>query len=265
MTDQANNQSASQGGSQSQQASGAGSNGASDQQSQQQSQAPVRPAEFADKAFDAYFDPQKGVKFDALSKDFNDLRAFKAQDDLRRAAVPAKADEYKLALPQTFELPKGVDGKPVEFKFDENDPRLGPVRELAHKLGMDQTGFSQLLAINAQYELGQVQQITAARAAEQSKLGANGPARVDAVSTFLKAKLGSDQGGAIMDRLVLASDVEAMENLVKQFSSQGGGNFSQGGRESDRKQTMTNEQYEKMPLSERRAYQLSQQQPQRTN
>lgn len=211
------------------QPNGVGSPGASNPTP---SSAPVRPAEMADKAFDAYFDPAKGVKFDVFTKDFNELRSFKAQDDLRRAAVPAKAEEYKLALPQAFEMPKGPDGKPVEFKFDETDPRLAPVRAFALARGIDQAGFSELLAIHAQYEIGEMQQINGARAAEQAKLGANGPARVDAVSRILSAKLGSDRGAALMDRLMLSSDIEIMEDLLKQFSTQGGGQFNQSHRES---------------------------------
>jgi hypothetical protein len=171
------------------------------------------------------------LKYDALAKDINDFRADKAARDLKSAGVPAKPDEYKLALPQTFELPKGPDGKPVPFQFDESDPRLGPVRAFAHKTGLDQAGFSELLSIHAQYEIGEMQQINSARQAEQEKLGANAPARVDAISRFLTSKLGADRGTALMDRLMLSTDIEAMEDLVKQFSSQGGGSYSQSHRE----------------------------------
>jgi hypothetical protein len=246
---EAANTSASQGDNQQQSAPAAGSNGASDQQSQ----APVRPTELSDKSFDAYFDPQKGVKYDVLAKDFSDLRAHKAADDLRRAAVPAKADEYKLALPQTFELPKGKDGKPVAYQFDEKDPRLAPARAFAHKVGLDQAGFSELLSIHAQYEIGEAQMIQSAKDAEIAKLGANGPARVDAVSRFMHARLGTDRGQALMDRMVLAGDIEALEDLVKLYSTQGGAGMDQRHRETPSKE-LSEEAYSAMPLSERLAH-----------
>lgn len=245
------NTSTSQGGSQSAAPQGAASGGASSHtEAATTSNAPSRPAEFADKSFDAYFDPAKGVNYSALAKDINDFRADKAARDLKTAGVPAKPDDYKLALPQTFEMPKGEDGKPIPFQFDESDPRLAPVRAFAHKAGLDQSGFSELLAIHAQYELGEMQQISAARKAEVDKLGANGPARIDAATRFLTSKLGDKRGQALMERMVLAEDIEALEDLVKQFSSQGGGSYSQSHRERPDAQ-LSEDAYQKMTPVER--------------
>jgi hypothetical protein len=225
------NQSQQSSGSQQQQGgSGAGSDGGSNQSSQQQA-APVRPDAFADKAFDPYWNAEKGVDYGALGKDFNDLRAHKAQDDLRRAAVPAKSDDYKLALPQTFKLPNGPDGKPIAFQFDDADPRLPAARAWAHARGLDQTGFSELLAIQVQADLADQELVSSGRTKEVEKLGVNGPARIDAVGTWLKSMLGTDKGAALLDRLVLADDIGAMEDLIKKFSTQGSGSFNQQHRE----------------------------------
>lgn len=259
--EQNSNQSSQQSGSQQQAADSAGSNGASNQTNQQNSQqqaaAPVRPDAFADKAFDSYFDPKDGVKFADLARDFSALRAEKAQSDLRRAGVPAKADDYKLALPQTFELPKGADGKPIEFQFDDADPRLPAARAWAHKNGLDQATFSDLLAIQVQADLADRQMVASGRTKEQEKLGVNGPARIDALSTMFSSMIGTDKAKAIMDRMVLASDIEALEDLAKKISNPGGSNFTQQHREGGKNGKLTEEEYQRLPLSERRQYQLN--------
>lgn len=198
------------------------------------------------------------MKFGDLAKDFNSLRAEKAQSDLRRAAVPANPDGYKLALPQTFELPKDKDGKAIDFKFDDADPRLPAARAWAHARGLDQAAFSELLAIQVQADLADQQLVASGRTKEQEKLGVNGPARIDAVSTFLTSTIGSAKAAALMDRLVLATDVEAMEDLVKKFSNGGGASFTQQHRDNENKgKQLTEEEYQKLPLSERRLHQLN--------
>lgn len=261
--EQQNQQSGQQQGSQSSGAEGSndGSNQAN-QNNQQQANAgadvaPVRPAALADKAFDAYWDAKAGIKHDVLAKDFNDLRASKAQTDLRLAGVPKSPDDYKLALPQTYKAPVGPDGKPLDVKIDEADPRLPAARAWAHKFGLDQNGFSELLSIQVQADLADQQLVASGRAKEQEKLGVNGPARVDAIETWLTSKLGSDKGGALFARLTLSTDVEAMEDLINQFSTQGGGAFNQQHRDNGGAGKLTEEEYQKLPLSERRQYQLN--------
>lgn len=223
-----NNQSSSN--SQSKPAANAAAAGSSAASSQTPTEV-TRPEALADPKFDRFWDAKEGVKFKDLAGELDNLSAFKAEQDLRRAGVPEKPDLYKVALPQTFELPKGADGKTIQFQIDESDPRLAPVREYAHKRGLDQEGFSELLAIQAQYDIGENQRIDEARKGEVAKLGANGPARIDMVETWLVSKLGDKAGKALMNRLMLADDIAAMEKLVRLQSTNGGSEFNQRGRE----------------------------------
>lgn len=202
---------------------------------------PVRPEAFADSRFDKFWDAKDGLKHGDLASELSRLTAFEAQDNVRRAGLPQNPDAYKLELPNGFQLPEGV-----QFQFDENDPRLGEARKLAHEAGLDQGTFSRLLGIHAAYELGETQRIKTARKGEIDKLGASGPARVDAVGTWLKSMIG-DKGGALLDRLVLASDLEAMEDLVKKFSSQGTAGYSQQHRETPGG-TFDEAEYAKLPV-----------------
>lgn len=240
--------------------SSAGSQATQTQQNQQTQQdngqpaaagaAPSRPTEFADARFDNYWDATGNrVKYDALAKDITDLTAFKAEQDAKRLSLPQKPEDYKLDLPKTFKVPDGIkfDG------IDANDPRLAEARKFAVAHGLSQEGFSEILAIQAMHQIGEIQQIETARKGEIDKLGANGPARVDAVATWLTARLGSEAGGALLQRLVLASDLEAMEALVKQFSSQGATSFN-GSHRSGGNGQISDEAYEKMSPREKLDY-----------
>lgn len=240
--------------------SSAGSQATQTQQNQQTQQdngqpaaagaAPSRPTEFADARFDNYWDATGNrVKYDALAKDITDLTAFKAEQDAKRLSLPQKVEDYKLDLPKTFKAPDGIkfDG------IDPNDPRLAEVRNFAVAHGLSQEGFSEILAIQAMHQIGEMQQIETARKGEIDKLGANGPARVDAVATWLNARLGSEAGGALLQRLVLASDLEAMEALVRQFSSQGTTPFN-GSHRSGGNGQISDEAYEKMSPREKLDY-----------
>lgn len=187
---------------------------------------PERPDWLPEKFFDA----KDGIKGKDLRAEFDRLTAIEAEQQTRRLTLPDAPEKYQLLLPEGFEI-KDTDGKPVQFKFDEADPRLPEIRKLAHEAGLDQPTFSRLLSIHAQYEHGEQGRIDDARKAEIDKLGANGPARVDAVGTWLKARIGEKPGDAILNRLVLASDIEAVEDLMKKFSGQNVVTFNQQHRE----------------------------------
>jgi hypothetical protein len=214
--------------------------------------APVRPAELADKAFDAYFDPQKGVKFDAFAKDFNDLRAHKAQTDLAAATVPTDVNGYNGTIPDTIDWPKTAKGEVVKFAIADDDPALAEFKKFALESKMPQEQFTKTISLYARMRASEDAMIANARVEQQGKLGANGPARVDAVSTFLSAKLGSERGAALMDRLVLADDVAAMEDLIKAFSTQGGGHVTQLHRDKPDNQ-LSEDEYNALSPAERRA------------
>lgn len=184
--------------------------------------APIRP----DWLPDTFFDPKSGPKVDDIKRAFterDELRAFKAADDSRKLTLPQKPEDFKLELPKDFKAPEGV-----EIKFDEKDPLLAQARQTALELGVDQTGFSRLLALHAGALAGTEQQFKAAQDAELTKLGAAGPARITAVNTFLDAK----GYGALKPMMVSAEIVQALEKLMADTRSQGGAGFSQQHRDT---------------------------------
>lgn len=184
------------------------------------------PAERPDYVPEQFWDPtNRTVKAQEFTSHLGELAALKAQTDARLAARPAQADGYKLEFSEGF--------KPeVAIKFDETDPRLAPLRAFAHEAGFDQNQFSKLLEIEAARVTAESKMIEQAAAAEIGKLGANGPARVTAVKTWLTGLVGDKGAAQLMDRAVLSSDVELLEKLQLAFSNQGGSTYNNGGRET---------------------------------
>lgn len=177
---------------------------------------PTTPAK-PEWAPDNFWDPAKGeLKGADLRKSYDELTAFKAADDVKRLALPAKPEDYKLALPKDFKPPEGV-----EFKLDETDPLFAQARTWAKENGLSQEAFEKGIGMIAARDVATQQMLTEARNAEIGKLGATGTARVTAVNTFLDAK-----GLApLKSMMVTAEIVQAMEKLVGMLS--GADTFSQ--------------------------------------
>lgn len=109
--------------------------------------------------------------------------------------------------------------------FDENNPLTPQARAWAAKHGLTQQALSEGLALVAGNDLAQQQVGKAAFDAEVAKLGAAGPARIDAIKTWLKAT-GVEP---LANTLWTAEIVQSYEALMQKFM--GGGNFSQQHRE----------------------------------
>lgn len=191
---------------------------------------PARP----DGIPDSYWDAEKNsLKVDpaALAKDLrerDELKTFKAAEDVKALSRPQKADDYKLELPADFKPPAGV-----EFKLDTANPALGQLREVALKHGMTQAAVTELLAVYAGNEVGTQAAITTARNAEIAKLGPTAPARVDGVINWLTGMDASADKGdakALAGMLVTARHVEAFERIINKLTSQGTASFSQSHR-----------------------------------
>jgi hypothetical protein len=161
----------------------------------------------------------------ALVKDLkerDELKAFKAAEDVKSLSRPQTADAYKIELPKDFKMPAGSK----EYTFDMADPLLAAARTEAHAQGLSQEGFSKILGIYAASRAGEDARITAAAAAEVTKLGTNGPARVDAVMRVLDgAGL-----GVLKSTIVTAAQVEAWEAHISKMTSQGAAVFSSAHR-----------------------------------
>lgn len=208
--------------------------------------APSRPDWLPEKFFDAV----KGPNYDEFGKHFNEVATRDAAEQVRRLSLPQKPEEYKLELPKDFKLPVGV-----EFKFDPAKPEYSKFQQIAVKHGLTQDAVTDLLGTYAETMVGTQQSTEAWKAAEVQKLGANGPARVTAVETFLNGVIGSDKSKQLMSVMVSAGAVEAFESLVGKFSTQGTASFTQAFREPrEANGRVSNEQFAKMSGAERLDY-----------
>ena len=77
-----------------------------------------------------------------LRSKFDEMATRIAADDSRRASLPQTPEAYQIALPEGFTPPADI-----KFSFDANDPVLKSARETAHKIGMSQGDFSNMLGI----------------------------------------------------------------------------------------------------------------------
>ena len=192
---------------------------------------------------------ETGVNLDALKPVLDEHKALTAAQAERAAAVPADADGYKL------ELPDGVVPAGASFEFDEQSPLLQNARKIAHEMGLPQAEFSRLLGLYAQDKIAEEQSLQAAITQQKTKLGANANARIDAVHTFLDT-LGPEKAGALKGMMFTALQVEALEDLVRKASGQGGASLPGGGREPGGKEAdPTDEEWAAMTYTQKMEYQ----------
>ncbi len=178
--------------------------------------------------------------------------AHQIEQNARKAALPQDPRGYQLTLPPDFKPPEGV-----KFEFDQNSPELARFRQVAHANGLDQKAFSDALGVYAATKIGEQQQLTTARTAELTKLGSAAQARIDAIDTWLKARVG--QKGALMAAQLrqypVASMVEMWEGVMRAFSGQGGADYSQSGRQEQQNEAGKISGYENMNFAQKRAAQ----------
>jgi hypothetical protein len=163
-----------------------------------------------------------------------DALAHQAEQQVRKQSLPKTKDDYQVKLPADFKPPEGVT-----FEFDKNDPGLARAREIAHARGIDQESFSDLLGVYAANKISEQQTLGVNRAAELSKLGSAANQRIDAIDTWLKSRVG-DKGNLLvaqMKNYPVAAMVESFEAIIRQFSNQGGADFSQSGRQQQEQQS----------------------------
>ena len=185
-------------------------------------------------------------------KAYDDLSAFKAEIEVKRNTLPKSVADYKAELPKDFTAPEGI-----KYELKSDDPLLNQARAFMFDIDSGkisgQEAFSRMLALNAAAQVNSQQQIRQARDAEIAKLGPTAPARIDAVSTWMKAKLGDELAGAWNQMMVTAKHVELGEQIIKKFTSQGSADFSQQHRTGGSGEP-TAEQWKAMSYSERRDY-----------
>jgi hypothetical protein len=186
---------------------------------------------------------------------FNGLAVRDAERVAREQAIPAAPDKYEVKLPEGFKAPEGM-----QFEFKNDDPAMIEARKAAHELKLDQAGFSRLLGVYAANRLAEQQQIATGRTAEMSKLGPTAEQRIDGVATWLKARAGDKADTLIstLKQFPVAANVEAMEAVMRAFSSQGGATFTQSGREGAEDAGKI-PGFENMTFTQRRVAQMNQQ------
>lgn len=181
------------------------------------------------------------------------MTARDAAAESRRLALPQAPDKYELKLPGDFKAPDGID-----FKLNAADPLLAQAREVMFDIDQGkisgQDAFSKLLGLYAGSQIASQAAIKAARDAEVGKLGANGPARVTALETGMKAALGVADGQRFMARMFTADDIAMGEKLLQRLISGGSGSHRGTGREPPERQGKTAEQIAAMSPAERLDY-----------
>jgi hypothetical protein len=188
---------------------------------------------------------------------FSNDSARLAEYDVHKNSLPTK---YEARLPPDFVLPPGAP----RVQFDEANPALAQARQIAHAEGMSQQGFEKLLGVFASTQIpGQMQQQTQLarlREANMAQLGVTANLRVDAVATWLQARVGGVEGKAMADTLrqyPAAQFVKGYETLIKQISN------SQRAAELRRENESANADtripgYDKMSYVQRRVWQMAQ-------
>lgn len=194
------------------------------------------------------WDEKAGFKADA----YNDLVAFKANRDAELAQVPESPDKYEARLPATFKLPEGIEIPEGELVLDTNDQRIQFLREVAHQQNWSQAQFEDVLAMGVNMDIGENKKMQEAAAAEREKLGSRGAERVNAVTTFLDAKIGKDHAGALRGMMFTAKQVEAFEALQRLVRGDVRGNPN-GGRDATPAE-LSDEEYQKLSPTERINY-----------
>lgn len=169
---------------------------------------PQRPPELSSD-YDAYWDAKDGVKWGDLTGELKTLRAAKAEADIRHQGVPEKAEGYELK-PATFKPPEGSN-----IKIDPDHPAAKPAMEWAHKWGLPQEAFAELLDVQAGAELAGEAKFNEAAKAERAKLGDKAEARVSAVVAALKGRLGDELAASLNSTLFTARSIEAVEKLLR--------------------------------------------------
>jgi hypothetical protein len=168
-------------------------------------------------------------KFDDLYKDFGELSQFKNDHDAALGKVPEKPEGYtppeKLISDELQkQLPEGM-----QIKVDEKSPMLTGMQQWAHenKLSPEafQTGFQRFVELQVKEKLASENNHREFIASEDKKLGANAPARKQAVTDFLKATLGEGALKAFVidgdNRNTTAAQLEALEQLQQKFTAGG--------------------------------------------
>jgi hypothetical protein len=186
--------------------------------------------------------------------DVHAAMAERAEAQVRKSGLPSAPEGYEVKNSANFQLPEGV-----KFQFDLKSPELATARKFALANNLTQEQFSGMLDLYVATQVGGLTNQQRLRDANLQQLGAAAPQRIEAVSTWLAARAGKEgQAMANMLRQFPAvALVKGFETLIRQFSSQGGVDFSQQHREAANTEAGKIAGYENMNFQQRRAAQMA--------
>lgn len=214
---------------------------------------PTRPEWLPETYWDATSSAPKGADIASAFKERDELKSAAAAI---KAAIPPSADQYKLEIPKEIALPADI-----ELKAD--DPLIAELRTAAFDAGLPQDKFSNMLGKLAAKvgELKKAEQSALADAVKKrdEALGANGPARVQAVQDFFKTLTADPSEQMQLNQILWTPAIVAnMEKLALAVKN-AGLSFSGKGREGERPDGRPNGWDTMSPL-DRRTWDLMNQQ-----
>lgn len=172
----------------------------------------------------------------------NEILARDAAEQSRLLTRPKSVDEYKVEPTKEFKPPEGV-----EFTLDQANPQVANLKAWALRNGVPQAELSGLVDIYGGLMVSQQQTYKAAFEAQVASLGTTGPARVDALKTWLDSK----GYGAFKAMIVTADIVKGFEKLMADMRGGGGGGHRPNGSDNGAADGKI-PGYEKMSFEQRR-------------
>ena len=160
-----------------------------------------------------FWDPDmKAPRSQVMAKSFTELEGkFRQKTDAIKAEIHA---EMRALAPEKYEINLSPDLKlpdNVELNFGEDDPLISWFSSFAREQGMSQETFDKALNQYVGIEVSNMPDMNK----EIEKLGDHGKDRLLRVHSWLESKLSEDELGSLQPLLSSASQVEALEKLMK--------------------------------------------------
>ena len=145
--------------------------------------------------------------------------------------VPETADSYKFT-PSSDVVPEGV-----QFNLDVNNPQYKQFNEVAHRMGLNQDQYNEILSLYVQNEVALIPD----KKAEVAKLGDNAQARIERVDMWAKHNLTDAAYGAVVAQAISGEFIMAMEELIDKT-----GTVSMEGNEHEAHGPLSRQELEQM-------------------
>jgi hypothetical protein len=191
-------------------------------------------------------------EFEVSEQEVRDLLAGKAERDLARTQIPAAPGDYQIEVPAESGLPEGTA---LALK---NDPAskamIEAAQNWAHKHGLSQSAFNELVAIQAHGVVAERNTYNQLAAANLAALGANGPQRIDAMTTWIRGTVGDADAKPIIATMATAAHVKFYEKLFQKVTNPGGSNFTQSHRANDDGGKVDDATYNSWSYAQKRDY-----------